>query len=232
MKVTRWCKFEFPNFLNLAFRWDALSEQLKNFEKSLGMLNTQWNIYQDLYSQLLNWIQLMEKNVQQDRSLSWTTLPELRAKLFREKVIIQPLPSSVLINQTKNFLSVFFDDLQTMLQELSSRKRSVENFKEKADSVTMLIDSKNMTELSNDVISRYEALVGNLIETVVTNEKCLEDVQLFQNNLKQFRGGLKQQWETLSSYTGLYPFFMYFSVEVSRCFYLRYHSTVFYRFDW
>jgi len=70
----------------LIFRWDTLGEQLKDFEKLLSTLNTQWNIYQELYNQFLSWIQQMEKNVQQDRSLSWTTLPELRAKLFKEKV--------------------------------------------------------------------------------------------------------------------------------------------------
>lgn len=62
---------------------------MKAFEKSIETLNTQWNIYQDLYNQLSDWIQQMEKNIQQDRSHSWTTLPELRAKLFKEKVNIR-----------------------------------------------------------------------------------------------------------------------------------------------
>lgn len=81
----------------LHFRWDAFNEQLKAFEKSLGTLNTQWNIYQDLYNQLSDWIQQMEKNIQQDRSHSWTTLPELRAKLFKEKVSIRSASTFMIV---------------------------------------------------------------------------------------------------------------------------------------
>lgn len=78
----------------------------------------------------------------------------------------------------------------------------VQNFKEKSDSVTKLVDAKNVVELSDNIVSRFEALLSHLMETVSTNEKCLEDVQQFQNNLKQFRNGLKHDWEVLSEYTG------------------------------
>jgi hypothetical protein len=64
-----------------------VGEQFKSFENSLGTLNTQWTVYREQYSQLLNWIQEMEKNIQQDQCVLWTTLPELRAKIFKEKVI-------------------------------------------------------------------------------------------------------------------------------------------------
>lgn len=91
-----------------------------------------------------------------------------------------------------------------MLQELSSRRRVVENLKEKAESIVMVIDNRNLTQASEDISNRYEAFVQCLSETVLANEKCLEDILLFQNNLKQFRDTMKQQWETLSSFTGLY----------------------------
>lgn len=178
-------------------RWDSLGEQLKTFEKSLGTLNTQWNIYQELYNQLLSWVEQMEKNVEQDRSQSWTTLPELRAKLFREKVRFANINAPPTLQQWYDVRV-----LQTMLQEVSSRKRMVQNFKEKSDSVTKLVDAKNVVELSDNIVSRFEALLSHLMETVSTNEKCLEDVQQFQNNLKQFRNGLKHDWEVLSEYTG------------------------------
>lgn len=89
-----------------------------------------------------------------------------------------------------------------MLQESSSRKRTIENFKEKADSVAQVIDSKNVNESAQDIVTRYDLLVSNLTETVNANEKCLENVQQFLDNLKQFRDNLKHLWETLSSYTG------------------------------
>lgn len=79
----------FTCHLKLAFytiRWDEFCENLKNYEKQLGSINVQWSIYQDLYAQLSNWLVQMEKNVQQDRSLAWVTIQELRSKLFKEKV--------------------------------------------------------------------------------------------------------------------------------------------------
>lgn len=89
-----------------------------------------------------------------------------------------------------------------MLQELSSRKRTVENFKEKADLVGQMTSAKNVGDSSSDVIRRYDTCVSSLNETVSVNEKCLEDVQQFLDNLKEFQDNLKQLWETLSSYTG------------------------------
>jgi predicted metalloenzyme YecM len=61
-----------------------------------------------------------------------------------------------------------------------------------------LVDGKNVAKLSDDIVSRFKALLTHLSETVSANEKCLEDVQLFQNHLKQFRDVLKQNWEALS----------------------------------
>lgn len=92
--------------------------------------------------------------------------------------------------------------LQTMLQELSSRKRMVENFKEKFSSVSKLMDGKDIIDSSEDVISRYDTLVSNLADTVSINEKCSDNVQQYQNDLKHFRDELRQLWETLSSHTG------------------------------
>lgn len=90
-----------------------------------------------------------------------------------------------------------------MLQESSSRKRTIENFKEKADSVAQVIDTKNVKESAQDIVTRYDHLLSGLTETVNNNEKCLENVQQLLENLKQFKDDLKELWETLSSYTGL-----------------------------
>lgn len=103
-----------------------------------------------------------------------------------------------------------------MLQESSSRKRTIENFKEKADSVAQVVDSKNINQSAQDVVTRYDLLISNLTEIVNTNEKCLENVQQFLDNLKQFRDNLKQLWETLSSYTGLFSFLIYRQVREIR----------------
>lgn len=90
-----------------------------------------------------------------------------------------------------------------MLQEVSSRKKTIESFKEKADSVTKMVESENIAGLSDDIVVRFEALLSYLGQTISTNEKCLENVQHFQNNVKQFRDDLKQNWEMLSEHTGL-----------------------------
>ena len=91
-----------------------------------------------------------------------------------------------------------------------------------------MVDTKNVAELSEDVVGRFEALLLHLTETVSTNEKCLEDVQQFQNFLKQFRDGLKQNWETLSGYTG-----MNIRVVIEELFLGGNLSSVFIRrFDW
>lgn len=108
-----------------------------------------------------------------------------------------------------NFLSAFchehflivISSSQTMLQELSSRKRTVENFKDKVNNVASLIKNESMLESADDIVNRYGALVSNLNETINTNEKALENAQQIQTDLKSCRDNLKHLWETLSEYT-------------------------------
>jgi len=95
-----------------------------------------------------------------------------------------------------------------MLQEVNSRKKTIENFKEKADSVTKFVESESVIGLSDDIVARFEALLSYLGQTISTNEKCLENVQHFQNSVKQFRDDLKQNWEVLSEHTGRWDVLM------------------------
>lgn len=95
-----------------------------------------------------------------------------------------------------------------MLQELSSRKRIVENFKDKVNNIASLVKNESMLESSDDIVNRYDALVSNLTETITTNEKALENAQQIQTDLKSSRDNLKHLWETLSGYTSWFLFWI------------------------
>lgn len=91
---------------------------------------------------------------------------------------------------------------QTLLQEVLSHKRIIENLTEKAN---VLQDTPGCDEISSSIAninSRYEKLVDSLLKNITQLEDSLTAYQSFNDLLKTCQDYQKQMWDLLAGYSG------------------------------
>ncbi|XP_033150837.1 nesprin-1 [Drosophila busckii] len=74
-------------------RWDQLDERIRALEKQQQAQTVQLSSYQDILTQLLNWLEQQEKQLQLEQPASWTSAQEIRSKIYKYKAANQDIAS-------------------------------------------------------------------------------------------------------------------------------------------
>ncbi|KAK3930234.1 Nesprin-1 [Frankliniella fusca] len=159
-------------------RWDALGEQLKEQRKRQDAVSQQWSQFQEALQQTLAWLDAMEKQLQPEQAgaAPWGSIPEVRAKLLKNK---------------------------TSLQEVLSHKRVVEALTEKAAALAGAGEAQagEAQAASAGAAQRYERLVDAWLQNITQLEEAVDTFTHFQDLFKGLQEYLKQLQERLSSLT-------------------------------
>ncbi|XP_075225316.1 muscle-specific protein 300 kDa isoform X2 [Lycorma delicatula] len=155
-------------------RWDGVEEGIKEQQKLLDAQSLQWNSYQESLTQMLTWLDNVEKNMQQDPVAALGSTQEIRTRLIKHK---------------------------TMLQEVLSHKRVLEMLTEKAEALSPQVESNKIEEAVGAVNKRYEELVDKLLKNITHLEDSLDAFQQFNDLQKAHQDYMKQLWDRLSGLT-------------------------------
>lgn len=156
-------------------RWDNLSEGILEQQKKQDAQSLQWTSYQETLQQISAWLDNMERAMNQDSSTAWSTLPEIRSKLLKCKMLHQ---------------------------EILAHKRIVEAISEKANALVQVTQTPmDIRDTVASVSKRYENLINNSQKGIINLERLTEILQQFHDLQNAYQEYQKQQWEKLANYT-------------------------------
>ena len=158
-------------------RWDKLDENIRSLQKKQEAQTVQLSSYQDILSQVVNWLDQVEKAIQNENPSSWTSAQEIRSKLYKFK---------------------------TAQQDINSHKRVVEAVNEKAAILCSSAQPANASQIKKaveDVNKRYEKVSNDCNNLMLQLEQSFDVYQQFSDLQKAQQDYQKNLWDRLSSYS-------------------------------
>ncbi|XP_037820489.1 nesprin-1-like, partial [Lucilia sericata] len=158
-------------------RWDKLDEGIRNLQKKQEAQTVQLSSYQDILGQVVNWLDQVEKAIQNENPATWTSAQEIRSKLYKFK---------------------------TTQQDINSHKRIVEAVNEKAtilQNTTQPANAAQIKQAVDDVNKRYEKVSNDCNNLMQKLEESFDVYQQFSELQKAQQDYQKNLWDRLTSYS-------------------------------
>lgn len=158
-------------------RWDKLDESIRNLQKKQEAQTVQLSSYQDNLAQVVNWLDQVEKAIQNENPSSWINAQEIRSKLYKFKAT---------------------------QQDINSHKRIVEAVNEKANVLCASAQPANVAQIKqavDGVNKRYEKVSNDCNNLMQQLEKSFDVYQQFSDLQKAEQDYQKNLWDRLNSYS-------------------------------
>lgn len=155
-------------------RWDKIKDIIQETKNTQEMQAAQMHSYQDILQQISTWLDAIERNLQKETAMPYTTMPEIRAKSIK---------------------------LKTMLQDINSHKRMFELAKDKVDQIVSQKSAPNAEEFvaeleeRNERYSYVQTSCGSLLDQL---EKAFEAYEQFYTLQKLQQDNQKNLWDSLT----------------------------------
>lgn len=158
-------------------RWDKLDEGIRNLQKKQEAQTVQLSSYQDILGQVVNWLDQVEKVVQNENPSTWTSAQEIRSKLYKFKAT---------------------------QQDINSHKRIVEAVNEKAallQSSALPANAAEIKQAVEKVNQRYDKVSADCNNLLQQLEEAFEVYQQFSELQKAQQDYQKNLWDRLTGYS-------------------------------
>ncbi|CAD6999864.1 unnamed protein product [Ceratitis capitata] len=158
-------------------RWDKLDEGIRNLQKRQEAQSVQLSSYQDILGQTINWLDQIEKVLQNENPATWTSAQEIRSKLYKYK---------------------------STTQDINSHKRIIEAVNEKAAVLlegTVPANAVEIRQAVEDVNKRYEKVAADCATLLAQLEEAFDVYQQFSELQKAQQDYQKNLWDRLTGYS-------------------------------
>ena len=156
---------------NMRDRWDKISADFKNIQKSIDTKSHQWTSYQEISQQLSKWLEAIEKSVADEQKSNAVTPQEIRTKILK---------------------------LKSLSQEILSHNRLVETLNEKSDVIDGNAEEKAINQSINQRYNKVKQSASDLLKNA---EKILEVLNNFTEMHKAQLDHQKMLWDKLTIYS-------------------------------
>lgn len=148
-------------------RFDKLVVDLKNLQKSIDTKSNQWSSYQEIYQQLLKWLEAIESGVKDEEAIQAVTPQEIRTKILKLKSISHEILSHNRLMETLNEKSAALEGspeekaaVETMNQRYSFLKDKSNELLKNAETIMDVLN--NFTEMHKAQLTHQKMLWDKL----------------------------------------------------------------------
>lgn len=140
-------------------RYDKLIIDLKNLEKSIDTKSNQWSSYQEIYHQLLKWLDAVKAGIEDEEKIEATSQQEVRAKILKLKSVSHEILSHNRLLETLNEKSAFIVGSSDEKASVAIIKQRYENVKQKSND--LLTNAETIMQILNRFAEEHKAQLAH-----------------------------------------------------------------------